>query len=199
MEIMEDHMQQLYFCGHPLFLNHLSSLSKETCCSACGDPLYSTQTSKPPPPPPPPPPLPLSPSPPPPPPPPPPSFAPSPGGDALDYIFPPPPPPLPSFDPPSFSSKKRDESYPLQSSDRSTFSCEECDQFHLHGRCARAPLEFSHHPLHWEHPFLALQAGSGGSSCVLCQESDVRVASMLCISNALHFRTRCGTSVINTS
>ncbi|MBA0808885.1 hypothetical protein Gohar_024588 [Gossypium harknessii] len=167
MEIMEDHLQQLYFCGHPLLLNHLSSLSKETCCSACGDPLFPTQTSKPPPPPPPPPPSPPLP----PPPPPLPSFSPSPGGNAWDYFFPPPPPPLPSFDPPSSSSEKRDESYPLRSSDRSTFSCEECDQFHLHGRCARAPLEFSHHPLHWEHPFLVLQAGSGGSSCVLCQES----------------------------
>lgn len=126
---MEDHLQQLYFCGHPLLLNHLSSLSKETCCSACGDPLFSTQTSTPPPPP--------LPPPLPPPPPPLPSFTPSLIRVSRDYSFneqscdrgtfsceeldPPPPPPLPSFVPPS--------SPPTPGSDAWDyfFSCEELD------------------------------------------------------------------------
>ena len=50
-----------------------------------------------------------------------------------------------------------------------SYSCEECDQFHLHVKCAEAPLEIDRHPLHWEHPFLILRKGLG--FCDLCQES----------------------------
>lgn len=48
-----------------------------------------------------------------------------------------------------------------------SYSCEECE-FHLHEKCAQAPLEINHHRLHWEHPFLILRKGVG--CCDLCQE-----------------------------
>ncbi|KAE8709724.1 hypothetical protein F3Y22_tig00110328pilonHSYRG00233 [Hibiscus syriacus] len=205
---MEDDLQPLYFYGHPLVLNHHpNNISEKTHCSACGDPLFSTQTSTPPPlptlPPPPPPVTTLHPPPvrintfpppsvrittfhPPPPPlptlhPPPPPLPmlplppnpPPPSDETYYYFFPtsreerddefdptPLPPPIPSFDPPP---RRRHFG-------RNTFSCEECDQFHLHESCAMAPVEFSHHPLHWEHPFLLLREDPG-SSCDLCLES----------------------------
>ncbi|OMO62798.1 Protein kinase C-like, phorbol ester/diacylglycerol binding protein [Corchorus olitorius] len=37
-----------------------------------------------------------------------------------------------------------------------SFSCGECDDFHLHKKCAHAPLEISPSPLHPDHPRLSL-------------------------------------------
>ncbi|KAK8691711.1 hypothetical protein V6N13_075210 [Hibiscus sabdariffa] len=167
MEASEDDLQSLCFSGHPLAHSHYPNISKDTPCSACGDPLFSTLTSTPPPSPP----LPLSL----PPPPPLSSFLPllfsceerDEESDRFDSLPPPPPPPpLPSFAPPPPPQPRRRYFGP------GAFSCEECDQFHLHEACAMAPAEFAHHPLHWEHPFLTLEEDSG-SCCDLCLESVV--------------------------
>ncbi|XVF54929.1 hypothetical protein PTKIN_Ptkin05aG0220100 [Pterospermum kingtungense] len=49
------------------------------------------------------------------------------------------------------------------------FSCGECDQFHLHKKCAQAPLQITHSPFHSKHPTLTLNS-SIDVYCDICRE-----------------------------
>ncbi|XVF83100.1 hypothetical protein PTKIN_Ptkin16aG0105600 [Pterospermum kingtungense] len=50
------------------------------------------------------------------------------------------------------------------------FSCVECSQFHLHKKCAQAPLQITNSPFHRKHPTLTLKS-SIYVYCDLCKES----------------------------
>ncbi|XP_022748041.1 uncharacterized protein LOC111297656 [Durio zibethinus] len=52
-----------------------------------------------------------------------------------------------------------------------TYSCKDCEDYHIHKKCGEAPLELHHHPFHSQHASHVLQSSSGSwYICRLCRK-----------------------------